>query len=72
MIILSGLGHGPHHLPCSWRMQIFLGYRKVNQLHIFTYPLFFTVFSHIGRYRLLSRAPCVIQQVLISYLLYIY
>ena len=46
---------------------------KVNQLYIYVYPLFsiFRFFSHIGRY-ILSRVPCAIWQVLISYLFYIY
>ena len=48
-------------------------YSKVNQLYIYRYPvfLFLRFFSHIGHYRVLSRVPCAIQQVLISYLLYI-
>ena len=49
-------------------------YSKVNQLYIYIYPLFFfflRFFSHICHYRLLSRVPCAIQQVLISYLFYI-
>ena len=29
---------------------------------------FFRFFSHIGRYRVLSRVPCATQRVLISYL----
>ena len=33
--------------------------------------LFFIFFSHIGHYRVLSRVPCAIQQVPISYLFYI-
>ena len=47
----------------------FLPYSEVNLLYI--YPLFFRFFSHIGHYRVLSRGPCAIQQVLISYLFYI-
>ena len=30
-------------------------------IHIHTYTLFLRLFSHIGRYRVLSRVPCVIQ-----------
>ena len=30
-------------------------------IHIFIYPFFFIFFSHIGYYRILSRAPCAIQ-----------
>ena len=46
-------------------------YRKVNQLYIYIYPLFFRFFSHIGHYSILSRVPCVTQYVLISYQFYI-
>ena len=35
------------------------------------YPLFFRFFCHIDHYRVLSRVPCAIQWVLISYLFYI-
>ena len=33
--------------------------------------LFFRLFYHIGHHRVLSRVPCAIQEVLISYLFYI-
>ena len=46
-------------------------YNKVNQLYIYIYPLFFRFFSHIGHYTVLSRVPCAIHQVLVSYLSYI-
>ena len=46
-------------------------YSKVNRLYVYIYPLFFRFFSHIGHYRVLSRVPCAIQQVLICYLFYI-
>ena len=36
------------------------------------YPLFKSFFSHIGHYRILSRVLCAIQQVLISYMYFIY
>ena len=49
----------------------FLLYSKVNQLYIYMYPLFFRFYSHIGHYRVLSRVPSAIQQILISYLFYI-
>ena len=49
----------------------FLLYSRMNQLYIHIYPLFFRFFSHIGHYRVLSRVPCAIEQLLISYLLYI-
>ena len=39
---------------------LLLGVCKVNQLYV--YPLFFfSFFSHIGHYRVLSRVPCAIQ-----------
>ena len=47
----------------------FLPYSKVNQLHICIFLFIF--FPHIGYYRVLSRVPCAIQYVLISYLVYI-
>ena len=43
----------------------------MNQVYIYVYPLFILFFSHIGHYRVLSRVPCAIQQVLISNLFYI-
>ena len=43
---------------------------SVIHIHISTL-FFFRLFSHIGHYRVLSRVPCAIQQVLISYLFYI-
>ena len=41
---------------------------SVMHIHISS---LFRFFSHIGHYRVLSRVPCTIQQVLISYLFYI-
>ena len=46
-------------------------YSKVNQSCMYIYPLFFRFFSHTGDYRVLSRVPCAIPQVLISYLFYV-
>ena len=48
----------------------FLLYSRVNQLYVDIHPLFFGFPSHLGHHRALSRIPCVIQQVLISYLFY--
>ena len=45
-------------------------YSKVIQLYIYIQPLFFRFFSHIGYYRILSRVPCAIQEVLADYLFY--
>ena len=42
-------------------------YSKVNQPYIHIYSLFGFP-SHLGHRRALSRAPCAVQQVLISYL----
>ena len=44
---------------------------KVNHFYTYLYSLFFRFFAHIGHYRVLSRVPCAIQQILISYLFYI-
>ena len=48
----------------------FLLYSKVNQLYVYIYPLFFGFPSHLGHHTALSRVPCAIQSVLISYLFY--
>ena len=45
-------------------------YSKMNQLYIYTYPLFFGFPSHLGHHSALSRVPWAIQYVLISYLFY--
>ena len=49
---------------------LFLIHSKVNQLHIYIYPLFFGFLFHLGHHGALSRVSSGIQQVLISYLLY--
>ena len=43
-------------------------YSKVIQLYIYICLFFFKFFSHIGYYKILSIAPCAIQQVLVVYL----
>ena len=48
----------------------FLLYSKVNQLHVYIYPLFLKFSSQLGHHRALSRVPCYMQLVFISYLLY--
>ena len=48
----------------------FQAYNKVIQSYIHIYPFFFRFFSHIGYYRILSRVPCALQQVLVDYLFY--
>ena len=40
------------------------------QLYVYIYPLLFGFPSHLGHHRALSRVPCAIQYVLISYLFY--
>ena len=45
--------------------------KSESVIYIYIYPLFFRFFSYTGHYRVLSRVPCAIQQVLISYLFYI-
>ena len=42
----------------------------VYTLYIYVYPLFFTFFSHIGYYRVLNKASCAIQKVIIIYFKY--
>ena len=46
-------------------------YRKVILLYIYIYSFFFRFLTHVGYYRILSRVPCAIQQVLVGYLFYI-
>ena len=55
---------------CSSMLCQFLLYSKVNQPYTYTHLLFFGFPSHLGHHRALSRAPCAIQWVLISYLFY--
>ena len=43
-------------------------YSKVVRFYIYMYLFFFKFFSHLGYYRILSRVPCAIQQVLVGYL----
>ena len=42
----------------------------MNQLYIYIYPLFFGCPSHLGHHSALSRVPCAIQYVLISYFIH--
>ena len=51
---------------CQFRL-----YSKINQLYIYIRITLFKICSHVGHYRVLSRVPCAIQWVLISYLFYI-
>ena len=39
-------------------------------IHISTTPLFYIFFSHADHYRMLSGAPCAVQQILINYLFF--
>ena len=55
---------------CFTMLHQFLLYSKVSQLYVYIYPLFGGFPSHLGHHRALSRVPCAIQQVLISYLFY--
>ena len=50
---------------CQFRL-----YSKMNQPYIYIYPLPYGLPSHSGHHSALSRVPCAIQQVLISYLFY--
>ena len=45
---------------------------KVNQPHIYIYPVFLGLLSHLGHHRTLSRISCAVWQALISYLFYTY
>ena len=35
-------------------------YSKANQLYVYTYPIFFGLFSHLGHDRALSRVTCAV------------
>ena len=54
---------------CFTMLCYFLLY-KVNQSPIYMCPLIFGFPSHLGHHRALSRVPCALQYILISYLLY--
>ena len=45
----------------------FLLYSRVDQLCVYTYPLFFGFPSHLGHQRALGRTPCALQQLLLIY-----
>ena len=47
-------------------------YKKMNQCYMYRKPLpfFWIIFPYIGHCRIVSRVPCAIQQILISYLYY--
>ena len=45
-------------------------YRKVIQLEVYTYKLFFRFLSLMGYYRLLGRVACAVQSVLVNYFIY--
>ena len=55
-----------------YNLCLFQVYSKVNQLHMYVYLLsfffFLRFFFHIGHYRVLSRVPCTIHWVPISYI----
>ena len=55
---------------CFTMLCQFLLYSKVNQPHVYIYPLFLGFHSHLGHHRALNRVPCAIQSVLISCLFY--
>ena len=40
------------------------------QLYIYMHPLFFKCFSHLGYYRIPSRDPCALRQVLVYYFVF--
>ena len=49
---------------------MFLLYSKVNQLYVYIYLPFFGFPSHSGHHRALSRIPCAIKQIPISFVFY--
>ena len=53
---------------CFTMLRQLLLHREVNQPYVYTYHLPFGFPSHPGHHRALSRVPCAIQQVLISFI----
>ena len=47
------------------------GVQQSDYLHIYIYASFFRFFSYIGYYRIFSKVPCHIEEVLVDYLSYI-
>ena len=45
--------------------------QQSDSVYIYIYMFFFTFFFFIGYFKILSRVPCAIQQVLVGYLFYI-
>ena len=45
-------------------------YSKVIQIYIYVYLFFFKFFSHLGCYIILSRIPCVVQEVLVAVIIF--
>ena len=62
---------GSQRVGHNWATSLTQVYSKVSQLYISIYLLFLRFFSHTGQYRVPSRVPCAIGQVLNSYLFYI-
>ena len=57
---------------CFTMLVYFLLDIKVNQLHIYIYPIFYGFPPHSGHHQALSGVTCVLQQVLISFLFYVH
>ena len=53
---------------CFAVLYLFPLYTKMNQPYVYVYPLPFGFPSHLSPHSALSRVPCAIQSVLISYL----
>ena len=55
---------------CFTMLCQFLLCNNLYQLYVYIYPLFFRFPSHLGHRRALSRVPCPMQQLSISFLSY--
>lgn len=55
---------------CFTMLCHFLLHSKANQLYVYIHPFLFGFLSHLGHHRALTRVPCAVQQLPISYILY--
>ena len=55
---------------CFTMLCHFLLHSKANLLYVCIHPFLFGFLSHLGHHRALTRVPCAVQQLPISYILY--
>ena len=68
------MNHTVHGVPKNWtqlhNFHFSAIYQSKSAVHTHTTPPFFSFPSYLGNYRAPSRAPCAIQQILISHPFY--